>query len=64
MTVRNLTLLATFSKRLKSSKINYNCSYAVDTVFTAFMILLVIGVVVQCTTLEIQEFVRGWKVSK
>jgi len=28
------------------------------------MIWLVIGVVVQCTTLEIQEFMRGWKVSK
>jgi hypothetical protein len=64
VTVRNITLLAIFSKRLKSGIIKYDCSYAVDTVFTAIMVLLVIGIVVQCTTLEIQEFVRGWKLSK
>lgn len=64
VTVCNLILLAIFSKRLKGSQINNNCSYAVDTVFTAIMILLVVGVIVQCTTREIQKFVRGWKVSK
>jgi hypothetical protein len=53
-----------FSERLKSGKIKYDCSYAVDTVFTAIMVWLVIGIVVQCSTLEIQEFVRGWKVIK
>lgn len=64
VTVRNITLLAIFSERLKSGKIKYDCSYAVDTVFTAIMVWLVIGIVVQCSTLEIQEFVRGWKVIK
>jgi len=64
VTVRNITLLAIFSKRLKSGEVKYDCSYAVDTVCTAIMILFAIGIVVQCTTLEIQEFVRGWKVIK
>jgi len=59
VTVCNLTLFAIFSKRLKSSKINYNCSYTVDTVFTAIMILLVTGTVYHTRDSRVCERLEG-----